>query len=109
MNSGESWPDFDEARLRVRRMQAKLYLWAVRDADRVFEDLHNLVCDPAFLVHAWRKGPWQQRRPDGRSRRGRTSFDSERVHRAVVDAANRVAGKNVSPGTGPRESDPETR
>ncbi|MFC3439459.1 reverse transcriptase domain-containing protein [Nocardia seriolae] len=36
-------------------MQAKLYLWAVRDADRVFEDLHNLVCDPAFLVHAWER------------------------------------------------------
>ncbi|MEV4130522.1 group II intron reverse transcriptase/maturase [Nocardia sp. NPDC049707] len=55
MNSDESWPDFDEAWSRVRRMQAKLYLWAVRDADRVFEDLHNLVCDPAFLVHAWER------------------------------------------------------
>ncbi|MGV9679099.1 group II intron reverse transcriptase/maturase [Nocardia sp. NPDC003482] len=55
MNSGESWPDFDEAGLRVRRMQGKLYLWTVRDADRVFDDLHNLVCDPAFLVHAWER------------------------------------------------------
>ncbi|MEU6585974.1 group II intron reverse transcriptase/maturase [Nocardia sp. NPDC046763] len=55
MNSDESWPDFDEAWSRVRRMQAKLYLWATRDAGRVFDDLHNLVCDPAFLVHAWER------------------------------------------------------
>lgn len=36
-------------------MQTKLYLWATRDAGRVFDDLHNLVCDPAFLVHAWER------------------------------------------------------
>ncbi len=33
-------------------MQAKLHLWAIRDPDRVFKDLYNLVHDPAFLVHA---------------------------------------------------------
>ncbi|MGK8509634.1 reverse transcriptase domain-containing protein [Nocardia asiatica] len=55
MNSGESWPDFDEAWSRVRRMQAKLYLWATRNPGREFDDLHNLVCDPAFLVHAWER------------------------------------------------------
>lgn len=36
-------------------MQAKLYLWATRDPGRVFDDLHNLICDPAFLVHAWER------------------------------------------------------
>ncbi|PKV76706.1 group II intron reverse transcriptase/maturase [Nocardia fluminea] len=55
MNSSESWPDFDEAWSRVRRMQAKLYLWATRNPGREFDDLHNLVCDPAFLVHAWER------------------------------------------------------
>ncbi|MCX4099078.1 group II intron reverse transcriptase/maturase [Nocardia sp. alder85J] len=55
MNADELWPDFDEAWLRVRRMQAKLYLWATRDTGRVFDDLHNLVCDPAFLVCAWQR------------------------------------------------------
>jgi len=34
-------------------MQAKLHLWAARDAGRRFDDLYNLVCDPAFLVVAW--------------------------------------------------------
>jgi RNA-directed DNA polymerase len=55
VNSSESWPDFEEAWLRVRRMQAKLYWWAIRDPGRVFDDLHNLVFDPAFLVHAWER------------------------------------------------------
>lgn len=55
MNSGELWPDFDEAWAQVRRMQAKLHLWAIRDPGRVFNDLHNLVYDPAFLVHAWER------------------------------------------------------
>ncbi len=55
MNSGESWPDFEEAGLRVRRMQTKLHWWAVRQPDRVFDDLYNLVHDPAFLIHAWER------------------------------------------------------
>ena len=55
MNSGESWPDFDEAWLRVRWMQAKLHWRATRDPGRVFDDLHNLVYDPAFLIHAWER------------------------------------------------------
>jgi RNA-directed DNA polymerase len=36
-------------------MQAKLHWWAIREPDRVFDDLHNLVHDPAFLVHAWER------------------------------------------------------
>ena len=55
VNSGESWPGFDEAWLRVRRMQAKLHLWATQDKGRVFDDLHNLVYDPAILVHSWER------------------------------------------------------
>jgi RNA-directed DNA polymerase len=55
VNTGESWPGFDEAWSRVRRMQAKLHLWATRDPGRVFDDLFNLVYDPAFLVNAWER------------------------------------------------------
>jgi len=55
VNSSELWPDFEEAWSRVRRMQAKLHWWATRDPGRVFDDLHNLVHDPAFLVHAWER------------------------------------------------------
>ena len=53
MNTGEPWPSLDEALPRVLRMQAKLHLWAARDPGRRFDDLYNLVCDPAFLVVAW--------------------------------------------------------
>src|SRR2546421_11987267 len=45
------WPQMPHA--RVREMQAKLHRWAVRDPGRRFDDLYNLVCDPAFLVVAW--------------------------------------------------------
>jgi RNA-directed DNA polymerase len=55
VNSGESWPDLEQARVRVLRMQTKLHWWAVRDTDRVFGDLYNLVYDPAFLVVAWER------------------------------------------------------
>jgi RNA-directed DNA polymerase len=53
VNTGEPWPSLDEALPRVLGMQAKLHLWAVREPGRRFDDLHNLVCDPAFLVVAW--------------------------------------------------------
>src|ERR1019366_1270498 len=34
-------------------MQMKLHQWAISDPDRRFDDLYNLVYDPAFLVVAW--------------------------------------------------------
>ncbi len=40
---------------KVREMQAKLHRWAGEDPSRRFGDLHNLVYDPAFLVHAWER------------------------------------------------------
>jgi RNA-directed DNA polymerase len=53
VNIGEPWPDLDEAELRVHGMQTKLHQWAISDPDRCFDDLYNLVYDPAFLVVAW--------------------------------------------------------
>lgn len=49
------WPDPDLAAVTVRRMQVKLHRWATEDSGRRFGDLYNLVCDPAFLVHAWER------------------------------------------------------
>jgi RNA-directed DNA polymerase len=49
------WPHPDSAYFTVRRMQAKLHRWAGGDPSRRFGDLFNLVCDPAFLVHAWER------------------------------------------------------
>ncbi len=53
MNIGAPWPDLDEAERRVLVMQTKLHQWAVADPGRRFDDLANLVYDPAFLVVAW--------------------------------------------------------
>ena len=55
MNIGEPWPDSDAAWLRVLRMQTKLHQWATDDPKRRFDDLYNLVYDPAFLVVAWER------------------------------------------------------
>ncbi len=53
MNTCASWPDLDEAEQRVLAMQTKLHRWAMADPGRRFDDLANLVYDPAFLVVAW--------------------------------------------------------
>ncbi len=57
MNSGEPssrlWPGQSEAWARVLAMQTKLHRWATAEPGRRFNDLHNLVYDPAFLVAAW--------------------------------------------------------
>ncbi len=53
MNTDAPWPDLDEAEWRVLKIQTKLHQWAIDDPDRRFDDLFNLVCDPAFLVVAW--------------------------------------------------------
>lgn len=53
MNTGVPWPTVEEAEARVLRIQTKLHQWATSDAGRRFDDLFNLVCDPAVLVVAW--------------------------------------------------------
>ena len=40
---------------RVLGIQRKLHKWASDDQQRGFSDLHNLVCDPATLMVAWRR------------------------------------------------------
>ncbi len=55
MNIGAPWPDLDEAEHRVLVMQTKLHQWAAADPGRRFDDLANLVYDPAFLVVAWNR------------------------------------------------------
>ena len=53
MNTDASWPTADLAKARVLRIQTKLHQWATDDPDRRFDDLYNLVYDPAVLVDAW--------------------------------------------------------
>jgi len=53
VNTGAPWPTSETAAARVLEMQTKLHRWAGENEDRRFDDLHNLVCDPAFLMVAW--------------------------------------------------------
>src|SRR5436305_5727384 len=53
VNTVAPWPTLDEAEARVLGIQTKLHRWATDDPDRRFDDLYNLVADPAFLVVAW--------------------------------------------------------
>ena len=53
MNTDAPWPDLYEAEARVLRIQTKLHQWAIDDPNRRFDDLYNLVYDPAFLAVAW--------------------------------------------------------
>lgn len=55
MNTGALWPGPVEAESRVLAMQTKLHQWAMADSGRRFDDLYNLVHDPAFLIVAWRR------------------------------------------------------
>jgi RNA-directed DNA polymerase len=41
------------AERRVLEIQTKLHRWARQEPDRRFDDLFNLVADPAFLLVAW--------------------------------------------------------
>jgi RNA-directed DNA polymerase len=53
VNTAAPWPTLDEAEARVLGIQTKLHRWATDDPGRRFDDLFNLVADPAFLVVAW--------------------------------------------------------
>ena len=55
MNTGAPVPGLDEARARVLGIQTKLHRWATGDPRRRFDDLFNLVVDPAFLLLAWHR------------------------------------------------------
>jgi len=53
VNTDAPWPTLIEAEARVLGIQTKLHQWATDDPDRRFDDLFNLVADPAFLTVAW--------------------------------------------------------
>lgn len=55
MNTDEPAAVLDGAQGRVLGIQTKLHRWARDDPGRVFDDLFNLVTDPAFLLVAWER------------------------------------------------------
>ncbi len=53
MNTDELEHAVFKAERRVLEIQTKLHRWARDDAHRRFDDLFNLVADPAFLLVGW--------------------------------------------------------
>jgi RNA-directed DNA polymerase len=67
----------------VSQIQAKLHRWAAADPHRRFDDLFNLVCDPATLGMAWDRVA---------NNRGARSAGSDGLTVAVITARIGVAG-----------------
>ncbi len=85
MNVGAPWPDLEEAEHRVLVMQQKLHRWATSDPGRRFDDVFNLVYDPAFLVVAWSRV---------RSNKGARTAGVDRVApRSIVFGAGELLGR----------------
>jgi RNA-directed DNA polymerase len=55
LNSAASWPTLGSAEARVLDHQLKLHRWAKDEPVRRFDDVFNLVCDPATLMVAWER------------------------------------------------------
>ncbi len=55
MNTGALYLEREAAEARVLAMQTKLHRWATADRGRCFDDVFNLVYDPAFLATAWHR------------------------------------------------------
>lgn len=55
MNTGASDSVLEQAEARVLGIQTKLHRWARDDRHEKFDDLFNLVTDPAFLLVAWER------------------------------------------------------
>jgi RNA-directed DNA polymerase len=50
VNTGAPWPDAEQAQARVLGIQPKLHRWATDQPTRGFDDLYDLVYDPAVLL-----------------------------------------------------------
>ena len=99
------------AERRVLKIQTKLHRWACDDPGRRFDDLFNLVADPAFLLVAWDRV---------RGNRGARSAGVDRrtavIHRAACrgrglprHAAVHAQGPQLPPAAGAGADDPQTR
>jgi RNA-directed DNA polymerase len=69
--------DLWDAERRVLEIQTKLHRWATADRGRRFDDLFNLVTDPAFLRVAWERV---------RSNKGAATAGVDRVTARLIEA-----------------------
>jgi RNA-directed DNA polymerase len=84
VNIGALLADPVGAGRRVLKMQTKLHAWAAAERGRRFDDLFNLVADPAFLVTAWER----VRRNTG----ARSAGVDQRTVRAILESPEGAAG-----------------
>lgn len=79
MNTDELELALAGAERRVLKIQTKLHRWARDDPHRRFDDLFNLVADPAFLLVAWDRVSGNTGATtagvDGRTARSVTAFE----------------------------------
>ena len=109
MNTDELELALYRAERRVLEIQTKLHRWARDDPHRRFDDLFNLVADPAFLLVAWdrvrgNKGA-RTAGVDGRDRhvhRGRAGRRGVPRRAAVA-----VEGPQLPPAAGAGADDPQ--
>ena len=81
-------------------MQTKLHQWAVDDPGRRFDDLFNLVYDPAFLVVAWERVQGQQGGADRRRGPGHPrprSPSPARSRRSCADLREQLKARTFAP------------
>src|SRR5512132_2316977 len=83
VNTGAPWPTAEEAEARVLGIQTKLHRWATDDPKRRFDDLYNLVYDPAVLLVAWSRVRVNPKR-GGKFRRLGIATVTDRVVQAAL-------------------------
>jgi RNA-directed DNA polymerase len=86
-------------RRRVSEMQAKLHRWAAADPGRRFDDLFNLVHDPATLIVAWDRVATNR----GANTAGSDGWTITRIE-AEVGTQDPQTGR-VGKGAAPRDPD----
>lgn len=88
-----------EAQRRVLNIQTKLHRWAREDPHRRFDDLFNLVADPAFLLVAWDRVSGNKGAGtagvDGRTARSVTAFQG--VEEFLDELRNSVKDRSFRP------------
>ncbi len=108
MNTGAPWPEPRQAEARVLRIQTKLHQWATDDPNRRFDDLFNLVYDPAFLLVAWDRVRGNRGARSAGVDGSDTPAPSWSARRGVPRrAASRPQGPDVPPAAGAGADDPQ--
>ena len=82
------------------QVQTKLHRWATADASRRFDDLFNLVTDPAFLGSRFH-GEQQPSRPDPTARTCGESDARERARPVRRGTSSKRISRKMTPRLGP--------